>query len=254
LVDDRGSRIVCILGMHRSGTSSLAGSLQEAGLPLGDVITAATYNVKGNRENKRIMKLHDAILGDSGGSWDRPPEHVKWSAAHRAERDAIVRSFANHAMWGFKDPRTMLLLSFWQEALSNLAFVGTLRHPRLVAESLFRRGGGSMDDWLALWADYNARMLALHEADPFPIVRFDLGEEAYRRSLSIVIDSLGLQMPERMEFFDPVLRHHKEPPSPQLPETVDRLYRSLCRIALDPQGACPARSQSQGASDDTKSG
>ena len=30
--------VICILGMHRSGTSSLAGCLQEAGLELGDVV------------------------------------------------------------------------------------------------------------------------------------------------------------------------------------------------------------------------
>jgi len=35
------SQAVLILGMHRSGTSCLAGSLQEAGLYLGEVNTAA---------------------------------------------------------------------------------------------------------------------------------------------------------------------------------------------------------------------
>ena len=39
-------RTVMILGMHRSGTSMLAGSLQEAGLALGDVLTEAPYNPK----------------------------------------------------------------------------------------------------------------------------------------------------------------------------------------------------------------
>lgn len=43
---------VLILGMHRSGTSCLAGSLQEAGLYLGEVNTAAPHNAKGNRESR----------------------------------------------------------------------------------------------------------------------------------------------------------------------------------------------------------
>jgi hypothetical protein len=228
------SRVVCILGMHRSGTSCLAGSLEEAGLHLGDVFKVGQYNAKGNRENGRIMALQETVLVYSDGSWNRPPKHVSWSDSHRGERDAIIRSYANVPAWGFKDPRTILLIDFWREALPNLAVVGTFRHPLLVAKSLCQRGGGSVDDWLDLWADYNERLLALYEADPFPIVRFDLGGEAYRRSLAFAMDSIGLQAPARMEFFDPILRHHETSPQEHLPERVSLLYESLCRIAVNP--------------------
>src|ERR1700722_18071970 len=130
------SQVVCILGMHRSGTSCLAGSLEEAGLRLGDVFRVGQYNAKGNRENGRIMALQEAVLIHSGGSWDRPPEYVSWNDSNRAERDNIISSYTDEPVWGFKDPRTILLIDFWREALSNLTVVGTLRHPRLVAESL----------------------------------------------------------------------------------------------------------------------
>ena len=180
------------------------------------------------------MALQEAVLFYSGGSWDRPPEHANWSDSHRAERDQIIRSYADVGTWGFKDPRTVLLVEFWREALSNLVVVGTLRHPRLVAESLCRRSNGSIDDWLELWTNYNERMLRLYEVDPFPIVRFDLGEEAYLRSLVVVMDHLGLQVPVRTEFFDPILRHHETSSLDGLPERTRRLYESLCRIALDP--------------------
>jgi len=43
---------ILILGMHRSGTSCLAGCLEEAGLYLGDVNLKAGFNKKGNRENR----------------------------------------------------------------------------------------------------------------------------------------------------------------------------------------------------------
>jgi hypothetical protein len=227
------SRVVCILGMHRSGTSCLAGSLEEAGLYLGDVSRVGRHNAKGNRENDRVMALQEAVLVDSGGCWHRPPEHVSWSDSHREERDAIIRSYADEPVWGFKDPRTMLLIDFWREALPNLMIVSALRHPHSVAESLRRRGGGSVDNWLDLWATYNERLLALYEADPFPIVRFDLGDDAYRHSLAVAMDRLGIQAPARLAFFDPVLRHHETPPPDQLPERVSRLYESLCRIAVD---------------------
>jgi hypothetical protein len=232
-VGTQGSRVVCIGGMHRSGTSCLAGSLEEAGLHLGPVFRVGQYNAKGNRENGRIMALQEAVLIYSGGSWDRPPEHVSWSGAHRAERDAIIRSYAGPPAWGFKDPRSILLIDFWREAVSNLQVVATLRHPVLVAKSLCQRGGGSVDDWIDLWTIYNERLLAQYEADRFPIVRFDLGVEAYRRSLAVVMDKIGLNAPAPTKFFDPILRHHEASSRDHLPKRVSILYEALCRVAVD---------------------
>ena len=73
--DGDAQRSVVILGMHRSGTSVLAGSLQEAGLVLGDVVTQAPHNKKGNRENRAIMFMQEDLLQSNGGSWDNPPKN-----------------------------------------------------------------------------------------------------------------------------------------------------------------------------------
>jgi hypothetical protein len=78
------SQAVLILGMHRSGASCLAGSLQEAGLYLGEVKTAAPHNAKGNRESRAIMALQDDLLRANGGDWDTPPEQVVWQPEYRA--------------------------------------------------------------------------------------------------------------------------------------------------------------------------
>lgn len=74
------SCVVMVLGMHRSGTSCLTGLLQQTGLELGDVVTEAPHNKKGNRENLDIMRLNDDVLAHSRGSWDRPQ---KLSAGRR---------------------------------------------------------------------------------------------------------------------------------------------------------------------------
>jgi hypothetical protein len=219
--------------MHRSGTSCLAGSLEEAGLYLGEVFRVGRHNLKGNRENARVMALQEDLLVHNGGTWQQPPERPTWSDIHRAERDSIVASYGDAPFWGFKDPRTILLVDFWREVLPDLMPVGTLRHPCCVAGSLQKRGGGSVDEWLELWANYNRRLLSLHESAPFPIVRFDLGDQAYRRSLMAAIDHLGLRMPARLQFFDPLLRHHGTSPQFRLPEHIARIYRSLCRAAGD---------------------
>jgi hypothetical protein len=219
--------------MHRSGTSCLAGSLEEAGLHLGEVFRVGRHNLRGNRENGRIMSLQEAVLVHSGGSWSEPPKQVTWTDAHRSDRDGIIRSYGDASIWGFKDPRTILAIDFWREVLPNMMTVGTLRHPLCVADSLRKRGGGSVEDWLELWAVYNRRLLALYEAAPFPLVRFDFGEQAYRRSLTAAMDHLGLRAPVQIGFFDPVLRHHEVSSRFQIPEPIAQLYESLCCVAID---------------------
>jgi hypothetical protein len=218
--------------MHRSGTSCLAGTLEEAGLHLGNVITEAPHNAKGNRENRSIMDLHEELLVHSGGSWDKPPARLSWSNEHRSKRDEIIRSYGDAAGWGFKCPRTLVTLDFWLEAIPSLSFVGTFRHPLLVAESLARRNGGDLGGWLALWRIYNERLVALYDANPFPIVRFDTDPDTYRRSLDTIIDALGFRPASALTFFEPVLRHHVEPPEAELPGEVTSLYAHLCAISI----------------------
>lgn len=83
------SRVVAILGMHRSGTSLLAGTLQECGLDLGAVSTAAAANEKGNRESWLLMALHEDLLRQAGGAWDRPPARHPGAVAGRLGLPAI---------------------------------------------------------------------------------------------------------------------------------------------------------------------
>ena len=38
-----------------------------------------------------------------------------------------MESYRGVETWGFKDPRSLLLLDFWREVLDDIAFVGTFR-------------------------------------------------------------------------------------------------------------------------------
>jgi len=217
--------------MHRSGTSCLAGTLEEAGLHLGKVITEAPHNAKGNRENKLIMDLQEEVLVHSGGAWDVPPPRLLWTDEHRRRRDAIIASYGDGS-FGFKDPRTLLTLDFWLEALGSMDYVGSFRHPELVAQSLMARNGGEVSRWLDLWCAYNTRLLDLHRMQAFPVVRFDVEPDDYRKSLTSVAESLGLPRPARLTFFEPELRHHNEPPSSELPSNVRAIFERLLAIAV----------------------
>ncbi len=169
----RPERVICVLGMHRSGTSCLAGSLEQQGLFLGDVNTAAPWNKRGNRESFTIMDLQGDILEASGGSWDRPPAAVEWRPEHFERARAILTEHADQAVWGFKDPRTLLTLEGWRELVADLQPVAIFRHPLRVAQSLQRRNSMPLDQGMALWRTYNERLIAIHNREAFPVVCFD---------------------------------------------------------------------------------
>lgn len=220
---------VAVLGMHRSGTSSLAGSLEEAGLHLGEVVTKAQHNLKGNRESLAVRDLNDRLLEHNDGAWDRPPATVVWDDDFRTQRTAVIAAHAADWRWGFKDPRTLLTLAFWQEGLPDLALVGTFRHPLAVAASLERRDGLATPVGLRLWEAYNERLVAAHEAGPFPLVSFDLPSDEYAAAVAAMARALDL--PGEPGFFSEELRHHGPVDETPLPPSVAALYARLQALA-----------------------
>ena len=237
---------VLILGMHRSGTSCLAGSLQSRGVHLGSVYTENQFNKKGNRENARVMRLHEQILKRCNGSWHSPPHFIKWTTEDRRERDAILRGLSVRKRWGFKDPRTLLVIDGWLE-VGPFQCVGTFRNPYSVASSLIARNPslGTRKYWYEVWYKYNARLLALWQSSTFPIVNFDLNPQDYAASLLRVYRHLGLcsdwavtrkvksmlGFGNDKQFFEPSLRNEGEINWEDVPDKVVALYHSLERIA-----------------------
>lgn len=210
-IDGTGPKpgVVCVLGMHRSGTSCVTGTLQAAGVFLGEVSVHNKHNVKGNRENGVVMSLHNDLLAANGGRWDRPPAVVRWSDEHRQRRDAIIADLAaSAACWGFKDPRTLLTLDGWLDVLPAPRFVGVVRHPQAVARSLHTRGGMPLDHAVSLWTEYNRRLAAYRERFGFPVICFDRPMPELIGALRKLCVSLGLDASAAESFFDADLRHH----------------------------------------------
>jgi len=230
-----GSRVVIILGMHRSGTSSLAGILEGAGLTLGKVSRQNLFNPKGNLESKKIIDLNDALLRHNGGAWDNPPARIDWPEALKQERDLIIRGYRDSLLWGFKDPRLLLTLDGWLEGLSGhgVSFAATFRRPGSVAQSLYKRNQFSLEKSLFLWKTYNEKLLAYHEAFHFPVVSFDLPETDYRDAVERLLQRLALTPDRRPgDFFENELRYEAQAPEADFPPEIESLYKELERIAL----------------------
>ncbi len=172
--------MLAVLGMHRSGTSATLGTIQRYGFEVGPVSEKNTYNPRGNRELKALVKLHDRILERNGGCWWRPPATVTVSAEDRDARDAILAAIPGSPL-AVKDPRMLLLLDFWREL--EPMWVGVIRNPVAVRRSLERRerkhGVHPLDPggWEALWRHYNGFLLAELDRARFPVVDFDRGDE-----------------------------------------------------------------------------
>jgi len=227
---------VLILGMHRSGTSALAGSLQQQGVYLDTVFEWNPHNQKGNRENAECVELNDNILSLNNGNWTNPPDVIIWSTEQATSRNRIITKFveSNHSIWGFKDPRTLFTLNFWLDGLQgiNTTFVGSFRHPLPVAKSLMARNQIPIEHGLALWEKYNVRLLDLIKKQDFPLVSFDATFDEYQQTIRRVLLKLGI-LPVAItehQFFDNSLRHENVDSSVHIPDRVQNLHHVLTQI------------------------
>lgn len=218
---------IMVVGMHRSGTSFLTGSLQQAGLELGKHSAWNPHNLKGNRENQDIVAFHDEVLAARGCAWDNPPPtQIIWTVEERRRAEALMDGYRDVPRWGFKDPRALLMVEGWQQLLPELRFVGIFRHPTAVAQSLAARGGMSEVQALALWQAYNLRLLRLYQQAAFPLLCFDEDEAQLHEKLDAVLLETGLEPLLGERFFSAELKHHVRVEQP-LPQDVDAIYQEL---------------------------
>jgi hypothetical protein len=227
----RPARVVAVLGMHRSGTSALAGSLEQHGLFLGHVSTSNAHNPKGNRESTEVRRLNEDVLRSSGGAWKAPPAAVRWSVDQNERARRLLADHAGRPTWGFKDPRTLLTLAGWQALVPDIEYVGIFRHPMRVARSLEQRDEMDSAAAVALWHAYNVRLLEAHRDRPFPLLCFDDEPQALRQKLVQVAAALELEERSGEEtFFAPDLRRAEE--AAAAPADAQALYDELRALAL----------------------
>jgi hypothetical protein len=154
-----------VLGMHRSGTSAMAGALEAMGLnvgPLDDVMPADIANPEGYFELLSIVQANDDLLAHYGGRWDSPPDFApEWSDDDVAKEFVVAMRTHLDGLFGderylLKDPRMSLLVPVWRQVTQDQGCaIVIVRDPVEVATSLHRRNGLQMLTGLALWAAYN---------------------------------------------------------------------------------------------------
>lgn len=199
--------IICILGMHRSGTSLLTRILNLIGLNLGPeylLLHPRLGNLKGYWEHEEITYLNDAILAKHGGSWYEPPIFPPgWESDPSLDelkqrgRTLLHEAFANAKMWGWKDPRSCITLPFWQQLLPEMRYVICLRNPVDVAQSLEDLHDLPAEKSSTLWLTYVTSALQHSDGRPRLIVFYEDLMDNPQRELRRLAAFLG--MPERAE-------------------------------------------------------
>ena len=168
---------VVILGMHRSGTSAIAGMLSMRGLHLGSVdslLPPKPDNTLGFFERIDVMQANDLLMRFQNITWDSKTHKYDADRSLTIELNATNFSPGLNALRFFKhptnhpflmkDPRLSITLKVWLRLLGTKpAVLFTYRHPLEVALSLHRRENHTIDKSLRLWYVYNRRAIQQSE-------------------------------------------------------------------------------------------
>jgi GT2 family glycosyltransferase len=241
--------VICIAGMHRSGTSMLAKLLHLCGVYLGrerDMVAATPHNADGHWENVEFMAINEGILNELGAGWDNPfvlGDRSNQSPSldrFRTKASVLLEHFKGREPWGWKDPRNSLTLDFWQELLPELRVIICVRHPLDVAQSLRRRGLSSYSLAISLWNAYNQRVLNLVPADRRLVTHYDQFFPDASGELRRIADWLALSVSdetiaEASKSARPELRHSRlgsaEGVDFDVSPAVMSLYLAMCQEA-----------------------
>jgi len=167
-----------VLGMHRSGTSMLAGLLVEGfGYNPGEPLIQPAYdNEKGFYELVPAVLQNDVFMS---------LQHIDWATnVWKYDPDVALKAYNEHQIetfraqkalkflnneaskpWLQKDPRMCITMRTWLPLLNTKpAVIFTYRQPLEVALSLKKRQGFPLERGLRLWIHYN-KAAVINSAD-----------------------------------------------------------------------------------------
>ena len=152
-----------VLGMHRSGTSALAGALTFLGCDgPATPMKPTPDNAKGYFEPEPLYPLHSELLNSAASRWDDwLPVEASWLDSGQAEEfrlraiALIDEQFGESPLFVLKDPRICRLVPFWAKVMDDMdvtpRYILTHRNPLEVGQSLHKRDGMEMEIALLIW-------------------------------------------------------------------------------------------------------
>jgi hypothetical protein len=233
-------------------------ALHELGLFVGDetaLVAADPLNEAGYWEHRAFMSAGSRLLDTfeiaSFGvvpfpeDWQEFPEIMGPAAQYEEE---IVKTFANRALWGWKDPRTCLLLPVVRHVLNGAGlrpkFVFIARHPVDVTKSITNWQKQIGESSIGTWLSYTMTVLhSLPAEDVYLIGYTDLLRDP-RAVLEPIVRDLPFPTPteERWAAVRRVVRpdlSHRSTPLEALdsvkPDLLKRVYVLLLEAIDQPE-------------------
>lgn len=253
--------VLIVLGMHRSGTSAVAGVLTRLGGAAPKTLYPSDYgNERGYFESALIMAFHDELLASAGTHW------ADWRAFDPGWRDSPVcaafqqrakrlfeEEFGDAPIAVLKDPRICRFLPFWLEvfAAKNVTprIVIPVRSPLEVASSLHKRNAMPLPEGLLLWLRHVLDAEAASRTLPRSIVTWRAFVANWREAVAKIGRDIGLIWPRSLDeaseidgFLTADLGHNSVSDaelgtSPHVHEWTLETYETLGELACAPQSS-----------------
>lgn len=247
-----------ILGMHRSGTSSVAGALIKLGVaPPAHLLGPHEGNQLGHWESQPLMVFHDELLASAGSRWDDWRKiRSDWydtpvAAQFKARANQLLdEEFGDAPLFVFKDPRNCRLSRFWLEIFAERGIapriVLPVRSPLEVAQSHHARDGFPLRKGLLLWLRHVLDADAASRDLPRVVLEWDGFLKDWQSSVAAMVRVLGA-FPANTDLtaadIDNFLRDdlkHQRVPQEELARNelvhvwVEQAYAALRELARNP--------------------
>jgi hypothetical protein len=223
--ESNAATLVVVLGMHRSGTSTITRAMEALGADFGSRLMPAVAGVndKGFFEDLDVNAINIEAMAAAGMDWHAmAPIDLGSIDPQRLEQlqtkaIATLRDKCTAKTFVLKDPRIARLLPFWQPVFACLdarvVYVIAIRNPISVTQSLAKRNDFPEEKSYLLWLAHIVPALAMTHDDVRTLVDYDRLMDCPRQELAKISQQLGLPLNAQAvseferEFLDNELRH-----------------------------------------------
>ncbi|PLS69389.1 MAG: sulfotransferase family protein [Cyanobacteria bacterium M5B4] len=204
--------VLIITGMHRSGTSLTASLFQQLGVNMGgNLVPADRHNPKGYFEDVDFLEFQRQVLQKCCDPND-PGWHDWGWTVHETLNPQLFERYSNQAeellqkyknnktLWGWKDPRTTLMLDFWHNLIPHARYLFLFRYPWDVADSIKRLNAPIFTDHpeyiLPIWRYYNQKLIDFYQQCPDKCILFCVNHlDRFGELIRLCQTKLNLSLP-----------------------------------------------------------